>query len=342
MPLLFVRPRLYRKLVDRFVGFWLVLPSGLMEYVFGVKLVVRGELVDRNKPALIIMNHRTRLDWLFFWNALFRMDPWLLTTEKISLKGMLKHVPGAGWAMASNCFIFLDRVFQKDGPRIETLVEYYSNLGFNYQLLLFPEGTDKCPIATANSKRFADKNGLVHYGYVLHPRVTGFTHIVQKMRECNYIDNIYDVTVGYPEEIVQSELDLGVLGACPKKIVFDVRKIEMKDVPKETEQLGEWLVKLWEDKEVKLEKFYEKPLSQRVFDTKPGDVEFKLSTQTFVIQAAIVGAWCVIYQFMLAMLTMTFFVGCQFYYGGLEYLLSQQAKQPALAPYFGYEIQKSS
>uniref|UniRef100_A0A1I7RS54 DUF4149 domain-containing protein n=1 Tax=Bursaphelenchus xylophilus TaxID=6326 RepID=A0A1I7RS54_BURXY len=81
---------------------------------------------------------------------------------------------------------------------------------------------------------------------------------------------------------------------------------------------------------------------------------FQLSTQTFVIQAAIVGAWCVMlvvwlyimfnysYQFMLAMLTMTFFVGCQFYYGGLEYLLSQQAKQPALAPYFGYEIQKSS
>lgn len=27
MPLLFVRPRLYRKMVDRFVGFWLVLPS---------------------------------------------------------------------------------------------------------------------------------------------------------------------------------------------------------------------------------------------------------------------------------------------------------------------------
>lgn len=67
-----------------------------MEYLFGVRIFVSGDFVDRTKPALIVMNHRTRLDWLFFWNALFRIDPWLLTTEKISLKGILKYVPGAG------------------------------------------------------------------------------------------------------------------------------------------------------------------------------------------------------------------------------------------------------
>lgn len=67
-----------------------------MQYVFGVKLVVRGTVIDRTKPALIIMNHRTRLDWLYFWSALMRINPWLLTTEKISLKGVLKHLPGAG------------------------------------------------------------------------------------------------------------------------------------------------------------------------------------------------------------------------------------------------------
>ena len=58
-----------------------------MEYLFGVQLNVTGDKIEHNEPSLLICNHRTRLDWLFFWNALFRMDPWLLTSEKISLKG---------------------------------------------------------------------------------------------------------------------------------------------------------------------------------------------------------------------------------------------------------------
>lgn len=139
-PLIFVRPRLYRKLVDRLVGFWLTMPSGLMEYLFGIELVVKGTAIDHRKPALIIMNHRTRLDWLFFWNALFRIDPMLLTTNKISLKGILRFLPGAGFAMATNAFLFLYRQFEKDKNRIDRLIEYFSNGGQNYQILLFPEG----------------------------------------------------------------------------------------------------------------------------------------------------------------------------------------------------------
>jgi len=42
------------------------------------------------------MNHRTCLDWLFFWCALWRIEPSLITTEKIVLKGEVKYLPGAG------------------------------------------------------------------------------------------------------------------------------------------------------------------------------------------------------------------------------------------------------
>lgn len=44
----------------------------------------------------MVLNHRTRLDWLFFWTALYKMDPWLLVSEKILLKASLKFLPGAG------------------------------------------------------------------------------------------------------------------------------------------------------------------------------------------------------------------------------------------------------
>ena len=122
---LLINPHFYRVFTQRMAGFWLALPAvslqlraraylrifliivysleGLMQYLFGIKLNVRGAVIDRTKPALIIMNHRTRLDWLFFWCACIRIDPWLLTTEKISLKGILKHLPGVGAFRVYEC-----------------------------------------------------------------------------------------------------------------------------------------------------------------------------------------------------------------------------------------------
>lgn len=43
------------------------------------------------------------------------------------------------------------------------------------------------------------------------------------------------------------------------------------------------------------------------------------------------------YQYLLAVLTLAFFYGCQYALGGLEMLLTTQAKQPALGHLFGSE-----
>jgi lysocardiolipin and lysophospholipid acyltransferase len=97
LPLSFFAPRIYRRIADRLVGYWLTFPCSLIFFLFRVRVHVTGDLIVRDAPALIIMNHRTRLDWLFFWNALYRMDPYLLTQEKIVLKSQLRNIPGAGW-----------------------------------------------------------------------------------------------------------------------------------------------------------------------------------------------------------------------------------------------------
>ena len=47
-----------------------------------------------NDKAVIIMNHRTRLDWLYYWSVILRQGK--LENEKIILKQELKHIPGAG------------------------------------------------------------------------------------------------------------------------------------------------------------------------------------------------------------------------------------------------------
>ena len=62
--------------------------------MFGVKIVVTGDKVPKGENAVIIMNHRCRLDWLFFWSVVARYGE--LKHEKIIMKHELKHVPGAG------------------------------------------------------------------------------------------------------------------------------------------------------------------------------------------------------------------------------------------------------
>jgi lysocardiolipin and lysophospholipid acyltransferase len=112
---------------DKMVGFWLSLPvvsgfhrcafltnclQALLEYLWGARFHVTGDHVAFSEPAVIIMNHRTRLDWLFFWSALYKLDPWLLTSEKISLKSALKIV----WGASESCLALqIERHFSQAG-----------------------------------------------------------------------------------------------------------------------------------------------------------------------------------------------------------------------------------
>jgi lysocardiolipin and lysophospholipid acyltransferase len=265
IPLAFFAPRIFRFVCDRFVGYWLTFPASMLNFIFGVKFHVTGDLIEHSKPSLIIMNHRTRLDWMFFWNALYKMNPWLLTTEKISLKAGLKSIPGAGWAMGCGAYIFLNRSYELDQRILGTMIQYYKESLCSYQLLLFPEGTDRGERAARISDEFAKKNGLPKYDYVLHPRTTGFNFILNEMRKHDYIDAIYDVTVAYPDKIVPSEIDLITKGILPKNVHFDIKKYTLSDIltneQKETFHrdpidASQWLLNLWKEKEARLKKFY--------------------------------------------------------------------------------------
>ncbi|VDD89909.1 unnamed protein product [Enterobius vermicularis] len=333
LPLMFINHTLWRKVIDRLVGFWLILPSGILEFIYGIKFTVTGQRLENNEPALIIMNHRTRLDWLFFWNALLRIDPWLLTSQKISLKKLLKYIPGAGWAMSCDMFIFLSRSFEDDCSRIESLIKYYQNSGYNYQVLLFPEGTDKCERATERSRLYALRKGLKHYAHVLHPKTTGFAFIVSKMREVNYIRNVYDVTIAYPDTIVQTELDFIRLGACPRNVHFDIRKIDIGSLPASRTDLSSWLIDLWKSKEERLEKFYsEQDPEKRRLDTEYDAQSFVITKGHRKVQVCVVtfwlfltGVWTFVFwtypsQLLLVTLGSIIFIGSQVLYDGIEWL----------------------
>lgn len=332
LPLLFISPRCWRKCMDRLVGVWVVMPSSLMTYIFGAKVHVRGDMIDHSKPAVIIMNHRSRLDWLYFWNALYVMDPWLCTSEKITLKAILKYLPGAGWAMACNAYIFLDRTFRSDRTRLDQIIGYYSRCGYNYQILLYPEGTDKCPLATERSRKYAEKKNLIHYNYVLHPRTTGFIHVIQNMRKAGYIDYVYDVTIGFGDCIVQSEVDFFLHGVCPKDVHYQVRKFDINDLPLDDAGLSTWLTDLWKEKEEKLRRFYSVEPKRRKFEITLGGKEYTMSKITFAGEVIITLFWFAItafwlygffavpYMFSFSILSCSVFIFIQRQWGGVEWL----------------------
>ena len=72
---------------------------------------VCGDLKPLKGPCIIIMNHRTRFDWLFLWCFIIRLgDP---LRHKIILKSSLKRVPGFGGKqellhIATDTFLHLD------------------------------------------------------------------------------------------------------------------------------------------------------------------------------------------------------------------------------------------
>ena len=55
---------------------------------------MKGDKLNDKDNVLIVINHRCRLDWMFYWIAVLRTGR--LYNEKIIMKNELKHIPGPG------------------------------------------------------------------------------------------------------------------------------------------------------------------------------------------------------------------------------------------------------
>ncbi|XP_030051977.1 lysocardiolipin acyltransferase 1 [Microcaecilia unicolor] len=254
LPLMFVSPGWYRWITDRVVATWLTLPVALLEMVFGAKVVITGDGFIPGERSVIIMNHRTRLDWMFLWNCLLRYS--YLRLEKICLKSSLKAIPGFGWAMQVAAFIFIHRKWDEDKHHFKAMLDYFCDIKEPLQILIFPEGTDLTENTKARSNKYAEQNGLQKYDYVIHPRTTGFTFVVQRLIEGQNLDAIHDITVAYPHNIPQTERHI-LNGNFPKEIHFHVQRYPVATLPTSKEELQLWCQQRWQEKEERLRAFYE-------------------------------------------------------------------------------------
>ncbi|XP_078255073.1 lysocardiolipin acyltransferase 1 [Rhinoraja longicauda] len=263
LPIMLVSVPWYRWITDRVVAVWFTFPVALLEMVLGVRVVITGDGFVPGESSVIIMNHRTRLDWMYLWNCLLRYS--YLRMEKICLKSSLKTIPGFGWAMQVAAFIFIERQWERDQDHLKAMLDYFSDGRQPLQLLMFPEGTDLTTSTRVKSDEFAESRALPKYEYVLHPRTTGFAFIVDLLRKGSNLDAIHDVTVAYPYNIPQSEKDL-FSGNFPKEIHFHIRRYSAANLPVTLEGLQAWCQLRWQDKEQLLHRFYQGDRSFRGLD----------------------------------------------------------------------------
>ncbi|KAM7542632.1 hypothetical protein Aperf_G00000018052 [Anoplocephala perfoliata] len=228
--------------------------------------------------SIFLLNHRTRLDWIF----VFSLGEYARCL-KIVLKHDLAKLPGVGWAMQLDAFIFLRRRIAIDLARIQQAVKYLLKLQGSAHILIFPEGTDLSVFGLKRSDAYAKKMNLPLYRYTLHPRTTGFETIIKELgSELGYV---YDVTVAYPYALTESELAIA-LGACPQEVHFHVRRWAASQLPLSdktvatnsngihlangtseipTSTLAQWLQERWAEKEKMLKEYYANPPDERRF-----------------------------------------------------------------------------
>ncbi|XP_038213937.1 lysocardiolipin acyltransferase 1-like [Zerene cesonia] len=278
MYLMFINQVIYRKIVDLLFALWELYPVALFQWLCGTTLHYYGDYVNPNETTIIVMNHRTRVDWNYVWIALYHATlnpnyPECICKEtdaieelsildmmtggksriKIVLKDEIKSVPGMGWIMQLNFFLYVKRNWQEDQINMSQYVEYYKKLQYNQRIVLFPEGTDLSEENKRKSERYAITKQLPIYEFVLHPRTTGWSSLCTSLRDSG-LKSVYDVTVAY-DRPAQNELDL-LRGKIPRHVYFCFKRYSIEELPRDEEHLKTWLMNRWTEKNACLQKFH--------------------------------------------------------------------------------------
>lgn len=187
--------------IERVVeGWFFAMFAGLIEMVAGVQINMTADPAEdpamafpEHARVLLISNHRTEVDWLFFWNLGLRFG--CHDRVRVMMKAVIRHAPGVGWAMLLLNFPYVKRDWATDQARITKLMAAYSQFSAGVWLAMFPEGTALYDKSLAQSQEFAQGRDEPRWNYVLVPRVKGFELCVQELDP----DFIVDLTVAYPE-----------------------------------------------------------------------------------------------------------------------------------------------
>jgi len=260
-----------RAYADVVSGIFLDFASALILTYCGTRVYIysTSKEILTDKGALIICNHRCRLDWMYSgwaYSSITRQSPQL----RIILKESIRGVPVFGWCMQAILYIFLDRKREVDLQHIERSLAFLLGSGVRPTVFLFPEGTDLSPSNVIKNTEYAQKNGLPEWKYVLLPKSAGLQSCLTSLwgHDCP----VHDVTIAYKDfRNGQRPTENGLLkGEYPKEIHLSVKRYAPNSIPTDGPMLERWLRGSFAKKEKLLRSFYENgscPLSVDPFAT---------------------------------------------------------------------------
>ncbi|KAJ8672678.1 hypothetical protein QAD02_003938 [Eretmocerus hayati] len=225
--------------------------------IMRIKIVTSGDRFLPNESAILIMNHRTRTDGLFLIKAMYQAVAPRVTSQRLKfiIKATVRHIPFAGWLIQTAGNLFVRRNWKVDEDHLSRWLDYELALNRRCQLVIFPEGTDLTLFTKWRSNKYAKSKGLPEYEYTLHPRSKGFTYLVRRLQQADYLDAIYDITIAYPDRVPQNELDI-LRGKMPDEVHIHVKRTAQTDLPKDELVLRDWLEDCWTQKNRILKEFY--------------------------------------------------------------------------------------
>jgi 1-acyl-sn-glycerol-3-phosphate acyltransferase len=215
----------------------------------GVRIEVTGDPVPDRENALVVANHQQMPDISFLMFYARSKDR--LGDMKWFVKDPIKYVPGVGWGM-----LFLDCPFVKRNWAAdrESITHTFSRLvkgRVPVWLILFAEGTRVSPEKLSKNHDFARVHGLKPHQHLLLPRTKGFAASVQGLR--GYLDAVYDITIGYPTGVPTLwQYSKGFA----KVAHLHVRRYPLGEMPTEDDELSQWLIERFQEKDLRLDHFY--------------------------------------------------------------------------------------
>eukprot|EP00245_Coleochaete_scutata_P001988 TRINITY_DN12521_c0_g1_i1.p1 TRINITY_DN12521_c0_g1~~TRINITY_DN12521_c0_g1_i1.p1 ORF type:complete len:394 (+),score=50.34 TRINITY_DN12521_c0_g1_i1:98-1279(+) len=242
--------QLSRRLVCFLFGSWLSTYPLVFEAINGCQVVFTGDQLPLRERALVIVNHRTEVDWMYLWSLAYRKGR--IGELRFALKSTVRNVPIFGWAFYCLEFLLLDRQWESDQFNIEAWVDANRDPQEPLWLVIFPEGTDFSEEKREKSWTFAAKRGLPLLNNVLLPRTRGFISCFMPLRYT--FDAVYDLTIGYNYRD-PTFLD-SLFGVDPEEVHIHSRRFPVSQVPTGEKELERWLFEIFEQKDKLLSTFY--------------------------------------------------------------------------------------
>ncbi|XVF63924.1 hypothetical protein PTKIN_Ptkin09bG0125400 [Pterospermum kingtungense] len=238
-----------RKATSFFFGIWLSLWPFLFEKINRTKVVFSGDNVPPKERVLVIVNHRTEVDWMYLWDLAMRKG--CLGYIKYILKSSLMKIPVLGWGFHILEFISVDRKWETDENVMLQMLSTFKNPRDPLWLALFPEGTDFTEEKCKKSQKFAAEVGLPVLTNVLLPKTRGFLLCLETLRDS--LDAVYDLSIAYKNQC-PFFLD-NVFGVDPSEVHIHIRRIPVKDIPASNTEAAAWLIDTFKLKDQLLSDF---------------------------------------------------------------------------------------